>query len=103
MAAAIIKTMTASSRARLVNPAIIAASPVVVSRVNRGEVLLNYRSKYDLVVSSAKHRMNLTMINRLCQGRTEVTLQGDSSQWFHGSTCAARRCWLSSRDRNNGD
>ena len=37
MAAAIIKTMTASSRARLVNPAIIAASPVVVSRVNRGE------------------------------------------------------------------
>ena len=35
--AAIIKTMTASSRARLVNPAIIAVSPVVLTRVNRGE------------------------------------------------------------------
>ena len=37
MPAIIIKTVRASSRAILVNPAIIAASPVVLSRVNRGE------------------------------------------------------------------
>ena len=96
--AAIIKTMTASSRARLVNPAIIAVSPVVLTRVNRGESSLNYRCNVisGLKLSSAKNNL---FIASLIGSESVHHCASDSSHWQNpSSTCAL--AIGSSRDRN---